>query len=136
MNNNEMFDYYGNVFSYMKIIMGISNNKKREFVVKEIFNEKINQIDSNIMKDELYKMIIFSSLFEKKLNQLSDNKKKKYISDINSCYIEPMILNYINGEQELVDYFFEALKNKIIVFSGFLGLFEDSINIINKNKKI
>lgn len=134
---NEMFDYYGNTFSFAKVIMENVNDKKKDLkalVVKEIFNEIVNNMDSN----EIYEMVIYSSMFEKRLNELNVYEKKNYINNLQSCYLEPMIVNYINSEKEMVKFFFDSLKNKIISFSGFYNSFGDNIEVfrdkIQKNR--
>lgn len=134
MDNNELFNYYDNIFSYVKVIMkNVKNeNKNMEmFVVKEIFNKIVNDMDS----EKIYEMLVVSSLFEKKFNLLNNNLKEKMINDLYSCYIKPMILNYSNNEMEMTKYFFDNLNNKIVSISGFYGIFGENINIFRENVK-
>ncbi len=129
MDRNEKFDYYNNSFSYVKIIMKNLNNSLEECVVREIFNEMVSDMDSN----DIYEMLIISSLFEKKLNSLSETQKNKLLNDIYTCYIKPMIINYAHDEMDLVKLFFNSLKNKVLSMSGFYGLFGDNQEVFHEN---
>ena len=134
MDNNKLFDYYDNIFSYVKVIMKNVKNENKNmdmFVVKEIFNKIVNDMDS----EKIYEMLVVSSLFEKKFNLLNNNLKEKMINDLYSCYIKPMILNYSNNEMEMTKYFFDNLNNKIVDISGFYGIFGEDINIFRENVK-
>ena len=131
MNNNELFDYYNNSFSYVKVIMKNLNNNLESYVMREIFNEIVNDMDSN----KIYEMLIVSSLFEKKLNSFNNEQKRNLINNLYSCYIKPMILNYSNNEMEMTKYFFDSLNSKVVSLSGFYGIFGDDLEMFHENVK-
>ena len=133
MNNNELFDYYDNIFSYVKVIMKNSKNENNleKLVIRDIFNEVVGEMDSN----KIYEMLIISSLFEKKLKELNKVEREKTINNMYSCYIKPMILNYTNNCNDMVKFFFEALNNKVLSISGFYGIFGDNQEIFYENLK-
>ena len=41
---------------------------------------------------------------------LKDSEKKMFIDNLHSCYVKPMIINYVNNEQDMVNLFFNTLK--------------------------
>lgn len=132
--NNEKFDYYNNTFSYMKIIMKNLNSDKKNLevmVIKSLFNDIVEEMDSN----KIYEMIIISSLFEKKINSLNENEKRRLINDLYSCYIKSMIVNYVNNEMTMVKFFFDSLYSRVLDISGFYGVFGDNIKIFRENVK-
>ncbi len=131
MNNNELFDYYNNIFSYVKVIMKNLDNNLESYVMREIFNEIVNDMDSN----KIYEMLIVSSLFEKKLNSFNNEQKRNLINNLYSCYIKPMILNYSNNEMEMTKYFFDSLNSKVVSLSGFYGIFGDDLEMFHENVK-
>ena len=131
MNNNELFDYYNNSFSYVKVIMKNLDNNLESYVMREIFNEIVNDMDSN----KIYEMLIVSSLFEKKLNSFNNEQKRNLINNLYSCYIKPMILNYSNNEMEMTKYFFDSLNSKVVSLSGFYGMFGDDLEMFHENVK-
>lgn len=131
MNNNELFDYYNNSFSYVKVIMKNLDNNLESYVMREIFNEIVNDMDSN----KIYEMLIVSSLFEKKLNSFNNEQKRNLINNLYSCYIKPMILNYSNNEMEMTKYFFDSLNSKVVSLSGFYGIFGDDLEMFHENVK-
>lgn len=131
MDNFENFDYYNNSFSYVKVIMKNLNNNMEELVMRDIFNEMVRDMDSN----NIYEMLIVSSLFEKKLNSLNKAQKDDLLNNLYSCYIKPMFLNYMNDEKDMVKFFFNSLNNKIVSLSSFYGLFGENQNVFLENIK-
>ena len=134
MRNDEKFDYYNNSFSFVKYIMNNINSSKKNLeslVVSDIFNNIVNDMDSQ----KIYEMIIYSSLFEKKVNEINSKDKKNIINNLYELYIQPMILNYVNNEMEMTEFFFNSLKNKVISLSGFYGIFGDNMEMFHENIK-
>lgn len=134
MRNDEKFDYYNNSFSFMKYIMNNINSSKKNLeslVVSDIFNNIVNDMDSQ----KIYEMIIYSSLFEKKVNEINIKDKKNIINNLYELYIQPMILNYVNNEMEMTEFFFNSLKNKVVSLSGFYGIFGDNMEMFHENIK-
>lgn len=113
------FDYYNSRFSYMRYIMEQLNKSSIEqAILGEIFNTFVSRYDSN----EVNEIVIYSSMFENKINKLDENKRYELLNNLYNCYIKNMIINFSNGDMDAVILFFNNLQDKIKSFSGYYGI--------------
>ncbi len=114
------FDHYSNRFSYLRFIMEtLDRGNIEEAIVGQIFNTFLSRLDSN----EIAEIVIYSSLFESKVNSLEKDRKQELLNNLYDCYIKGMIINYSNGDVEAVIYFFKTLMEKVKMYSGYYGIY-------------
>lgn len=131
--HNIIFDYYNGRFSYMKLIMDKLNRHSIEkTIIGEIFNTFLSRLDSN----EIHEIVIYSSLFENKINSLGNEQKMMLLNNLYNCYIKNMILNFSNGDMDAVIYFFKDLEEKIKIYSCYYGLYGEDGYFKEKNQRI
>lgn len=117
------FDYYNSTFSYMKVIMEeLDRYNIEKLIIEEVFNTFLNRKDAS----EIEEIVIYSSLFENKINKLDENSRKNLLNDLYNNYIKNIILNFSNNDVDAVIVFFDELQGKIKSISGYYGLFGDN----------
>ena len=117
--NDIKFDYYSLIFTYIKLIMESLNKTTIEgLVVREIFNVFFNRMDSN----EIEEMVIYSSLFENRINKMNNQEKNDLLNNLYEFYIKNIMINYTNRDMDAVIYFYDELNNKIKSISGYYEL--------------
>ena len=134
MNNNIVeTDLYNSRFSYIKLIMEYLEKKEIEkIVVGEIFNNFFTNIDN----ENIDELVIYSSLFENRINMLNQLSKKNLLNNLYDCYIKNLIINFSNRDMEMTNYFLVELDNKIKMLSGYYGLYEKGYFNNKENKKL
>ena len=134
MDNDFMkFDHYNSRFSYMKLIMDTLDRYEIEkIIVGEVFNVFSSRLDSNEIKE----IVIYSSLFESKINKLNDVDKKALLNDLYEKYVKNIILNFSNGDIDAVIMFFNELEDKIKVISGYYGIYGEEGYFNNVNERL
>ena len=122
------YDYYTNTFNYLKLIMDYLIKKghsiNETFIVRECFNN----FSSDMNEEDIKRLVICSSLFEKKLISMPKNEQNMLIDLIYSCYIKGMIINYSNSDYETSKVFYNTMNNKVLEYSGYIGLFGEIEN--------
>ncbi len=133
-NTRFILDYYNSVFSYMKLIMdNLDKTNIEKLVVREIFNTFLNRFDNNDIKE----IVIYSALFENKINKLDKEEKNNLYNNLYNDYIKEIIINYSNGEMDRVITIYRDLEEKIKVLSGYYGIYgEEGYFYRMSNKKI
>ena len=129
------FDYYNSGFSYLKLIMEeLERYEIEKLIVGEVFNVFMSKLDSNEVKE----MIVYSSLFENKINKLNDREKKALLNNLFEKYIKNIILNFSNEDIDAVIMFFKELEDQVKVISGYYGLYgeEGYFNSLDRRKSI
>ena len=96
------FDYYNSRFSYMRYIMEQLNKSSIEqAILGEIFNTFVSRYDSN----EVNEIVIYSSMFENKINKSDENKRYELLNNLYNCYIKNMIINFIRSNLFITEIF-------------------------------
>lgn len=114
------FDYYSQRFSYLRFIMeSLDRGNIEEAIVGQIFNTFLSRLDSN----EIEEIVIYSSLFESRVNSLKEEEKQELLINLYNCYIKEMVINYSNRDMDTVIYFFKALMEKVKMYSGYYGIY-------------
>ena len=121
--NDIKFDYYSLIFTYIKLIMESLNKTTIEgLVVREIFNVFFNRMDSN----EIEEMVIYSSLFENRINKMNNQERNDLLNNLYESYIKNIMINYTNRDMDAVISFYDELNNKIKSISGYYELHNEN----------
>ena len=132
---NIKFDYYNARFSYIRYIMeSLNKSSNEQAIVGEIFNTFLSNLDNN----EINEIVIYSALFEKKINEMALEERKEKIEFLYDCYIKSMMVSFSNNDIDALIFFYKGLENKIKEISCYYGIYgEDGyFNYVNNKASI
>ena len=116
------FKNYFKMYSYLKIIMELLNkeNNIENFVISEIFNDKIKDIN----EEDIKYMYIYSALFENRLLKMDNESRKNIINILYENYIKSMIVNFSNGNIDAANVFYNMLDERVKMISEYYGIYD------------
>ena len=116
------FKNYFKMYSYLKIIMELLNkeNDIENFVIGEIFNDKIKDMND----EDIKYMYIYSALFENRLLKMDNESRKNIINVLYESYIKSMIVNFSNGNIDAANVFYNMLDERVKMISEYYGIYD------------
>ncbi len=110
---------YFNMYSYIHVIMDLLGKTEglENFVIAEIFNEKIRNMDDG----DIGYMSRYSGLFENRLLNMSENERMELAKTLYYTYIAQMVINFSNGNIETAYILYDSLENRVKEVSGTYG---------------
>lgn len=131
---NKNLNYYDELFSYLKTITNLTTKKgtsMEEYVVKEVFNGLV----SNYKEEDIKKLVFISSFFDNMISKMNDEEKEKFINELYLTYIKSMVNCFQIGDNDAVKVFFNRLKEKVEIISGYNAIYGFRDDIENSNVK-
>lgn len=131
---NKNLNYYDELFSYLKTITNLTTKKgtsMEEYVVKEVFNGLV----SNYKEEDIKKLVFISSFFDNMISKMNDEEKEKFINELYLTYIKSMVNCFQIGDNDAVKVFFNRLKEKVEIISGYNAIYGFHDEIENSNVK-
>ena len=102
-NENNIFDYYNNWPSYVKIILDMIPDGIISIGTKSKFRNMYNQVLANSSADEISDIITSSALFGAKISRYNDIDAFNTLEHIYNIYMV-RILNDLSAFDKLNDY--------------------------------